>query len=214
MNTQVSPNFADDKLTNPSLDDLIDVFEDRVRCCMLEPAKMLLDVAGGIPAVCLLMTYFEGYAIYRDGMDSVGKSKAFFRQAFLDIFAHTGLPEDLLARVAELLYEDARCGFFHDGFFRSRVLFSTRGQGALEVTVPRVDGKPDQNGDIQSVLINPRQLCATIEGRFAEYVRLLRDPRQVRLRANFKKAVDMKWRLALPGPIVGVGEQEFERRRG
>lgn len=112
------------------------------------------------------------------------------------------------------MYEDARCGFFHDGFFRSRVLFSTKGQGVLEVTVPRVDGKPDPNGEIQSVLINPRQLWTTLDRRFAEYVCLLRDPKQVQLRANFKKAVDMKWRLDLSGPVVGVDEREFESRLG
>ena len=127
MDTQVSPNFSDQKL-NPSLDDMIDVFEDRVRYCLLEPAKALLDVAGRIPAVCLLATYFEGYAIYRDGVDSVGKSKAFFRRAFLEIFA-TLAYRRIFGRVADLWYEDARCGFFHDGFFRSRIAFSTKGQG-------------------------------------------------------------------------------------
>src|SRR5689334_19162642 len=75
------------------------------------------------PAVTarILLTYFEGYSTFRTGLDSLGKSKPFFRQGFLDAFAHTGLSDDLLGRIAEVLYEDARCGFFHDGFFRSRV---------------------------------------------------------------------------------------------
>src|SRR5215813_14200604 len=214
MSTQISPHFADDKLANPSLDDLIDVFEDRVKHCMLEPAKMLLGVAGGIPAVCLLMTYFEGYAIYRDGMDSGRKSKAFFCTAFLDVFAYTGLPSDLLAQVADVLYDDARCGFFHDGFFRRRILFSNKGQGALEVTVPKVDGKPNQKGTVQSIRINPPELCMTIAEHFTRYVRSLHDTRETQLRTNFKKVVDMKWQLDLPGPVIGVDEQEFMRREG
>ena len=146
MSTQVSPNFADDKLANPSLDDLIVSFRRQSAILHARTRKVLLNVAGGIPAVCLLMTYFEGYAIYRDGTDSVGKSKTFFRTGFLDVFAHTGLPHGLLTRIADLLYDDARCGFFHDGFFRARVVLSTKGKGALEVTVPKVDGKPNPEG--------------------------------------------------------------------
>jgi hypothetical protein len=37
----ISPNFPDEKLYNPSLEDLIDVFEDRVRWWLLEPAQAL-----------------------------------------------------------------------------------------------------------------------------------------------------------------------------
>src|SRR5262249_41589874 len=144
------------------------------------------DVAGGIPAVCLLATYFEGYAICRDGVDSVGKSKAFFRGAFLEIFA-------TLAYRRIFSGESQICGtkmpaadsFTTDSF--GAELYFPRKVRALEVTVSRVNGRPNPNGEIQSVLINPGELWKTLERRFAEYVAFLRDPRQVQLRANFKK---------------------------
>lgn len=37
----ISPNFSSEKLQNPTIEDLIDVFEDRMRFWLLEPAKVL-----------------------------------------------------------------------------------------------------------------------------------------------------------------------------
>jgi hypothetical protein len=127
----------------------------------------------------------------------------------VSVFKNSGVNEALLGRVADTLYEDARCGFFHDGIFRERILFSGNFDGSLLMTMPRVNGKPDVNGEIQSIVINPKHFIQTIETHFMDYVRLLRDSANTELRDNFKKAVEIKWRLNTPGPIVGMDEQEF-----
>jgi hypothetical protein len=43
----ISPHFEDKKLDNPTLEDLIDVFEDRIRSWLLEPARALLQTQHG-----------------------------------------------------------------------------------------------------------------------------------------------------------------------
>jgi len=150
----ISPNYPDKKLENASIDDLIDVFEDRITFWLLKPAENLLNLNNGfISAVALLLTYFEGFSIYQLGEKSEGKSKKFFRDAFVSVFKKTGDKEELLGRVADVLYEDARCGFFHDGMFRDKIIFDTRKAKTLLVTLPKVEGKLDEKGKIQSVVI-------------------------------------------------------------
>ena len=214
MSTKISPHFSDQKLEQASIEDFIDVFEDRVRFWLLEPGKTLLSAPDGfIAAVSLLLTYFEAYAIYRNGDDSKGQSKRFFREAFIDVFGSAKLTHALLGRVADILYQDARCGFFHDGIFRDRVLFAEAVQGELLVTVPKVNGQPDENGAIESVVINPKRFYNAIESHFARYIAGLRDTGNRVARENFKKAVDIKWRPHTAGAIVGMDEEAFAKLR-
>lgn len=48
MTTSVSPSYSDSKLNSPSVDDIIDVYEDRVRNWLLRPAKAVLTEARSV----------------------------------------------------------------------------------------------------------------------------------------------------------------------
>jgi hypothetical protein len=209
----ISPNFPDEKLNDPSLEDLIDVFEDRIKWWVIEPACVLLAMPHGfVAAMCLLLTYFEGYAIYRRGEDSKGHSKVFFREGFRDVFRNVTVDPALLDRVSDVLYGDARCGFFHDGMLRERILFSEQFEAEFVVTVPKIDGNPDPTGPIVSILINPRSFCRTVATHFVDYVAELRDVKNTALRTNFKAAVDAKWAPDTAVPI-GMSEDDFKRAK-
>jgi hypothetical protein len=84
LESRISPNFSDEKYRTESLDDLIDVFEDRLKYWLLVPAKA--SSLAGLAALSLLLGYFEPHAIYRKGEDSKGQSKAFFRAGFAEVF--------------------------------------------------------------------------------------------------------------------------------
>jgi hypothetical protein len=190
----ISPHFSDSKLDKPSLDDLIDVFEDRVRNWLLEPAKRLLAIEHGqIAAVAILLMYFEAVRIYMDGRDSKNQSKKFFRHAFLDVFARSNVRMDLLERVANLLYADARCGFFHDGSFRDRIFISDLACSELQITLPKKNGEIDEKGEIESIMIHPARFYDVIDRHFTEYVSVLRDQNESARRARFEKACGIKW---------------------
>ena len=71
IESRISPNYTFEKYNSGSLEDLIDVFQDRLRYWLFEPVKALLDVRfGEIAAISLLFGYFEAHAIYRKGEDS------------------------------------------------------------------------------------------------------------------------------------------------
>lgn len=195
--TFISPTFLADKLDNPSLEDLIDVFEDRVARWLLEPAKSLLGSRNGqVAGFALLQSYFEGIWIYIQGQESKDKSKRFFREGFVDVYSPSKLPDVTLRNLADVLYEDARCGFFHDAMFRDRIYFADLPNGApISITLPLKNGVPDEAGEIQTVLVNPSQFVRYIEGHFSKYIARLRDPAENDARQKFEEACKLKWRL-------------------
>jgi hypothetical protein len=208
MDTFISPNYAQDKFDNPTMDDLIDVLKDRVLNWLFEPAKRLLaEKDDWFGALCLLLTYFEGIWSYVTGVDSKGNSKKYFKDAFLDVFGQSAHPLDLLVRVAEVLYEDGRCGFFHDGMLRSRIFVVELQNHDMLITLPRKqDRSIDLNGEIQSILIDPRYFMAAIERHFIDYLLSLRNPQQKLKRENFQRIAKEKWDYEGPGTVIGLNK--------
>ncbi len=61
MSIFISPHFLDTKLDSPTIEDVIDIYEDSIKYGLLNPAHALLDIQYGQAAsFCLLLTYFEG----------------------------------------------------------------------------------------------------------------------------------------------------------
>jgi hypothetical protein len=161
---------------------------------------------GWIPGYALLMSYFEGIWIYISGEDSNNKSKQFFKKAFVDVFLESDISETLLARVGGLLYDDARCGFFHDGMFRGRIFFAPTNKGEMLITLPKKDGKLDETGSIQSVIIDAHKSHDAVSKHFAIFISRLRNPRETSLRNNFYDICRHKWGFDQPAIIIGLNE--------
>ncbi len=206
MVTFISPNFTQEKFDNPEIDDLIDVLKDRVLNWLFEPAKKLIvEKDGSLGAFCLLLTYFEGIWTFFSGTDSKGKSKPYFRNAFLDVFSSSDYPPELLRRVADILYEDARCGFFHDGMLKDRIFLTELNQIDILITLPRnSDGNVDIDGQIKSILIDPKYFMAAIERYFIDYLLCLRNPKEKVKRENFLKIAKEKWAYEGEGTVIGL----------
>ena len=206
---RISPTFTEEKLNNPTVEDLIDVFEDRIKFWLLEPSKQLMQTEiGWVPGFSLLLSYFEGIWIYTSGKDSKNKSKEFFRKAFVDVFRPSSLSEPLLGRTADLLYDDARCGFFHDCTFRGRIFFASITQAEMLITLPKKDGKIDETGAIQSILIDVQKSHDAVSEHFATFISELRNPREIELRKSFYEICRVKWGFDQPGIFIGLDERK------
>ena len=206
----ISPTYTHEKLENPSYSDLVDVFEDRIRNWVLEPARQLLgNENGDIASACLLIGYFEGIEIYHSGKDSVGRSKEFFRRGFQRVFVFP--PADILLydTVIDGLYSQARCGFAHDGLFRYNIFFSRARSEPFHITWPKKNGVNDPNGKLESAVINTPLLHDRLDRHLSKYVATLRSETDLVLKANFLSAVDLKWGLNEPGPTIGSTESDF-----
>lgn len=197
MRILISPKYDGGKVKSGAIEDCIDVYEDRVKGWFLGPARALTKVLNSAFAVLIIaLSYFEGYAAYKFGADSSGKSKKFFRNAFLEVFveirtapghANTPITPDMLARVADILYEDGRCGLFHDGMSRKRVIMA-RASAPISVSVHK------QTSDINGIAIDAEKFLAAIEVHLERYYGDLRDPTNMELREKFMRA----WKLKTP----------------
>ncbi len=100
----ISPNFTHEKLETSRYEDLLDVFEDRMRNWIIIPAKHLLELHHGeIAAVAIATSYIEGIEIYISGKDSKNQSNKFFRSGFHRIFNPTSTSQISQDTVADTI---------------------------------------------------------------------------------------------------------------
>lgn len=207
----ISPNFGAEKLESASYEDLVDVFEDRMRHWFLNPAERLIGMPHcQIAAVALLISYFEGIAIYLSGKDSKNRSFEFFANGFSKVFSVDHNDKNSSRIIARAIYDQARCGFAHDGMFRNRVFFSDVPSLPLLVTYRKKNGVPDLS-QFQSIVINPFRFLESIRIHFERYVKNLREGSDETLKEAFQNAVKLKWALDEEARAIGMTEEEFYR---
>ncbi|RLB39476.1 MAG: hypothetical protein DRH12_11450 [Deltaproteobacteria bacterium] len=205
----ISPNFTHEKLESPTYEDLVDVFEDRMRNWFLMPAKRLLEIPHcQIAAVALLMTYFEGIEIYLSGEDSKNKSFEFFAKGFSRVFPIQDKDRDARKFVLRAIYDQVRCGFAHDGMFRNRVFFSDIPREPIIISFPRNNETLDTSR-IESIVINPRLFFESIKNHFEDYLKSLRNGTDASIRKSFETTVKLKWALDEDERAIGMTEEEF-----
>lgn len=206
----VSPNFTHEKLNSGKFEDLVDIFEDRMSCWLLNPSLKLLEIDHGyVPAIAVALGYFEGIEVYCSGEDSICSSKVFFKRGFQRVFKAENEALPIFERIVDAIYVQLRCGFAHDGLFRNRVFFNESRAEALTVTWPKANGSFIASGDLESVVVNPRRFIECIDLHFKEYSSDLRKQESTMLRENFLKAVDMKWGINDQERVIGMSRNEF-----
>jgi len=62
----------------------------------------------------------------------------------------------------------------------------------------------DENGQIESILIDPKYFMAAIERHFIDYLLSLRNPKEKIKRYNFSKIAKAKWDYEGKGTIIGL----------
>jgi hypothetical protein len=206
MTLSISPNYGTEKMDCPGIDDVVDVYEDRVRHWIIGPTKLLANTEhGGPAALCIMLTYFEGAWSYAVAKSSSGRSKEYFKRGFADTFKSPVHPESLLLQLGQLLYEDARCGFFHDGLFRSRVYLAEMNKD-IAITLPKRGDVLDIEGEIQSVVIDVKRCVLAVERHFDSIIRSLRDTSNTAQRSKFFTFFKLQCDWEQPGPVVAIRE--------
>jgi hypothetical protein len=205
----VSPRYDHAKLENPSLTDIIDVFEDSWRGYVLEPARMLLNHQGGdVAAMTLVTSYFEAIWIYLTGEDSEGRSKQFFVNGFLQCFKANTAGIEIAAKE---IYKHIRCGLAHTGMLKPRVNFSRVGAHAFYLTYPKnPDGSLNLNAPVASIVVNPVRMYEGVLLHFDQYIKDLRGGNRPDLTEPFQKSVSLLWEVGEGENIIGMTEDEFK----
>jgi hypothetical protein len=183
---KISPKYDTSKLLEPTLENYIDVYENQINGWYLDYAKQMhSDEHAGFAALQIVFSYFEGHAVFYRGEDSKGKSKLFFRDAFLSVFPELRayeITEELLDRIVSALYEDGRCGFFHAGLARKRFMLHDGDP------IVRIGVDPTQQ-DVAFILLDRRKFVDRVCQHFEAYIARLRNPAETKLRINFEKGL-------------------------
>lgn len=212
MKQMLTPNYDHEKVANPSLADLLDVFEDAWKGYILAPAQVLLNTPNGdIAAIILLSPYFESIeAIYR-GESSDRRSREFFIAGFLRVFDKTsGLADERDAKnAAKAIYKNVRSGVAHTGFPTDQVHFQRTNRNAFVLTYPRLpDGQLD-TASVHSIVFNAQRVHDAVTRHFANYVNALRQPHETILQNNFNRLMRSEWGIGKDDNVVGMTEEEF-----
>lgn len=178
---KVSPKYFKSYLiTAPAeheLDRMIDVFEDRTSGWFLNYAKQLNESDDNhcdFAVLKLTFSYFEMIEQYLSGKESHMASPEFFKKGILKVFPHLSrLPNASQTRALEILYENARCGFYHSGMTKGH--FFTRDHG--------LEGVDFKEG---TIYIDRYKFVDAITQHLRTYVSELREEHNDELRANFK----------------------------
>lgn len=205
----ISPNFDNQKLESATYEDLLDVFEDRIKNWFLIPAEHLLETPHcQIAAVALLMAYFEGITIYLSGKDSKNMSFEFFAKGFSKVFPIQHEDENAHRSVQRAIYNQVRCGFAHDGMFRNRVFFSDVPSKPIIISFPKKNDILDTT-QMESIVINPRLFFESIKNHFEDYLKNLRAGTDANIKQSFEATVKLKWAMDEEERVIGMNEEEF-----
>ena len=212
MKQKLTPNYDHEKLENPSLADLIDVFEDAWKGYILVPAQVLLNTPNGdIAAIALLSPYFETIEALYQGKSSDRRSGEFFIAGFLRVFdRNSGLADERDAKnAAKAIYKNVRNGVAHTGFPTNRVHFQRTNRNAFILTYPRFPNGQLNTASVHSIVFNAERIHDAVNWHFAHYVKALRKPLETTLRDNFDRLMRSEWGIGKGDNVVGMTEEEF-----
>lgn len=157
---------------NPNdLEDKINIYERQVKGWFLDRAsKLLRGDKNGFIILMIAISYIEGIEEYRSGESSNGRSCEFFKRGLERIFPISENSSQL-----NEFYKQVRCGLFHSGMTRNKVIISDDYTQAIDFS------------EDDSIKINPRKFLHKVRIDFNRYLRILKNTGNNNERNNFDR---------------------------
>lgn len=164
-NPHITDNRTGRQLDPRNINHKIEIYERQVKDWFLIPATNLAKYKNenkGFIVLMVCLSYLEGIEQYRKGQDSNGNSRRFFVSAMERLY-----PKGFQNHQLEDFYSQARCGLFHNGMVRGRIIINNGFQKSIEFV----------GGDIK---VSPSKLLKDIKDDFESYLQELRTDEQSR----------------------------------
>jgi len=163
-----------DERTNRSLNpnnigDKVIIYERQVREWFLNRASTLVrDNKNGFIVLMISISYIEGVQQYINGQTSYNNSTGVFREAMRRIFQLNKSDE-----VLNDFYVQVRCGLFHTGMTRNKVIISRDYEQIIDFS------------EYNTIKINPKLFLKVVKNDFNRYIKLLKNLNNNLERNNF-----------------------------
>jgi hypothetical protein len=202
----ISRHYNSEDIGNLNFDMKVAAYEDQIRGWFHDQARILEKASdhGAFVILLVALAYIEQHAMFLRGEDSDKHSAEFFRCGLEDIHPlRTGDPKidedkDIMDSLSYTLYRQLRCGLFHTGLTREKVVLSWEFKVPISVHGDRQKLIAVRGSDAESkrlreqalgrIEVNPHLLLDAIERNLTRYVARLHDPKQKQLRQNFQRA--------------------------
>lgn len=174
---QIQPNgepLVFDEKTNMHLnlnnvDDKITIYERQVNEWFLNRALSLLKGKNnGFIVLMISISYIEGVEEYKRGSSSEHQSKEYFRTSLRRIYNL-----DVIDLILDDFYDQVRCGLFHSGMTRNKVIISNDYETTIDFS------------ENNAIKINPKKFLHKIQEDLDQYIQTLRNPNNTTERNRF-----------------------------
>ena len=173
----ISPRFRLEDLEGATFEKLVEIFKDQMMGWLIEPANHLKSQQhAGFAILAIVLSYFEPIGQFLEGKR--GDSQKQFALGLRAVFPDLDKAE-FDALVGEL-YQQLRCGMFHRGITREKVVISPASDHAFAIEM-------NDKASLGRIVVTPVNLMQHLEQHLNRYVAQLLDPANVELRANFLK---------------------------
>ncbi|TRZ78073.1 MAG: hypothetical protein D4R93_00750 [Deltaproteobacteria bacterium] len=155
----LNPNNASDKII---------IYERQVKEWFLKPAaRYIKGKNSGFIVLMICMSYLEGVEQYKSGLYSNNRSREFFVRAIEKIYPNKYSRSNL-----NELYKEARCGLFHTGMVKGKIIISDAFNEPLEFE------------DSSTINVNPKKLLGDIKKDFQKFINQLKTNSESRAKFN------------------------------
>lgn len=164
-NPHVIDNRTGKTLDPRNINHKIEIYERQVKDWFLIPATNLTKYKNknkGFIVLMICLSYLEGIEQYRRGQNSNGNSCRFFVSAMERLY-----PSEFQSHQLKDFYSEARCGLFHNGMVRGKIIINNGFQKSIEFN----------GGDIK---VSPSKFLNDITDDFERYLQELRTNEQSR----------------------------------
>ena len=157
------------RLDQRDIDDKIIIYERQVSDWFLTPAtRCTTSWNNGFIVLMICMSYLEGVEQYKSGQSSNNNSRQFFKNSIHRIYPNKYANHNL-----DELYNEARCGLFHDGMVRGKIIYNYSFDDPLEFE------------NFNTIKVNPKKLLEDIKADFKGFIDKLKNDQQSR--TNFDR---------------------------
>lgn len=170
MRMALSPNLTNEDFPQQydewTFEDKIRLFEDQILGWQLNIANDIINIHGntnrhaGFAVLSMLLSYFEMIGKYIEGYSGTKQSKKHFIVGLLNVFPKLNGKD----KVISVLYEDARCGMYHEAQIGKRIILTRKYNTPIFVV--------DENYPI--ITIDPHTLTTTLIKHFQDYINELK----------------------------------------